>query len=32
MPSRRSFLTGTVATGVALSMQDAAATVAQQSD
>ncbi len=30
MPSRRSFLTGTVATGVALSMQDAAATVGQQ--
>ena len=30
MPSRRSFLTGTVATGVTLSMQHAAATVAQQ--
>ncbi|WOH79327.1 amidohydrolase family protein [Bradyrhizobium sp. BEA-2-5] len=30
MPSRRSFLTGTVATGVALSMQRAATTVAQQ--
>ncbi|MHC2335114.1 amidohydrolase family protein [Bradyrhizobium sp. USDA 4454] len=30
MPSRRSFLTGTVATGVALSMQHAATTVAQQ--
>jgi hypothetical protein len=30
MPSRRSFLTGTVATGVALSMQPATATVEQQ--
>jgi predicted TIM-barrel fold metal-dependent hydrolase len=30
MPSRRSFLTGTIATGVALSIQDAATTVAQQ--
>jgi predicted TIM-barrel fold metal-dependent hydrolase len=30
MPSRRSFLTGTIATGVSLSMQPAAVTVAQQ--
>ncbi|MGY4312062.1 hypothetical protein ACVWW1_001365 [Bradyrhizobium sp. JR3.5] len=30
MPSRRHFLTGTVATGVALSMQYVPATVAQQ--
>ena len=30
MPSRRGFLTGTIATGVALSIQDTSTTVAQQ--